>query len=100
MSRYVGIESALQFRIVCYIAVVHRILYSHCRAAYRTVFLELFQAAAVVEEAPADEVETSTEFAAELFGTLYVGNLLKELVSRVGPLTSFSHSAARSSTSE
>ena len=98
MSRYVGIESALQFGIVCYIAVAHRILYSRCRATYRAVFLELQQAAAVIEEAPADEVEASAEFASEFFGTLYVGNLLKEFVSRVevgkfqvGQISSIAH---------
>ena len=83
MPRQVGIERALQFRIVCYIAVVHRILYSFCRTTYRAVFLELLQATVVIKEAPTDEVEASTEFAAEFLRTLHIGYLFEELVGSI-----------------
>ena len=44
------------------------------------MFLDLLQTTAVVEEAPADEIESTSELAAELLWTLHVGNLLEQLV--------------------
>ena len=44
------------------------------------MFLQLLQTLTIVEESPADEVKATSELTAELLRTLYVGNLLEELV--------------------
>ena len=47
------------------------------------MLLDLRQTVVAVEESPADEVEATTKLTTELLRTLYIGNLLEELVSRI-----------------
>jgi hypothetical protein len=47
------------------------------------MLLELLQTVSAVEEAPAEEVEATTELTTELLWTLNIGNLLEQLVLRV-----------------
>ena len=46
------------------------------------MFLDLLQTVGTIEEAPAQEIETTSELTTELLRTLHIGNLLEELILR------------------
>ena len=69
------------------------------RTTYRAVFLELLQATVVIKEAPTDEVEASTEFAAEFLRRSTLAICSKSLSAVLKSSSSKSASLARLRTS-
>ena len=65
-------------------AIVNRFLNQRTVVAQNnsTMSLQLLQTVCSVVEPPADKVEATSELTTELFRTLYIGNLLKELLVR------------------
>ena len=78
-----GVVRTLQFRISAYFSIADGFLHTALVVSTTkgAVLLDLLQTVGAVEEAPTQEVETTTELTTELLRTLYVGNLLKELTS-------------------
>ena len=80
MTWYVCIVRALQLWINTYHRVADCFLSLVWRTTEGSVLLQLSQTTLIIEESPTDQVKTTTILATELLRTLYIGNLLEELI--------------------
>ena len=72
----------LELRIETYLGIAYRLFYTGLVVGTTegAMLLNLLQTIGAVEEAPANEVETTTELTTELLRTLNVSNLLEQLI--------------------